>query len=191
MFVRHEEGVDSANAVFLRVLEELHKVAACFFKGENPGHTLQATAVVHELWLKIADRPDLSFKNDDAFMAYASTAFRHVLIDHARRKNTDRRGGGRLRRLGDFDLEATCVGPGLAIEVAELLEQFEIEDPRAARVVELRFFGGMGEEAIAGLLGVSKRTVRSDWAYAKAWIADKLGEDEPDKHQRQDQAALS
>lgn len=177
------EDTEAATEVFLRVLDELHKVAKGFFKGENPGHTLQATAVVHELWLKIADRPDLTFQNEKAFMAYASRAFRHVLIDHARRRNTDRRGGGRIRRLGPIDLEAPSISPGLAIEVAELLELFETEDPRAARVVEMRFFGGMTEQEIAGVLGVSTKTVRNDWAYARAWIADKLGEAEPTDHE--------
>lgn len=173
------EDTEAATEVFLRVLDELHKVAKGFFKGENPGHTLQATAVVHELWLKIADRPDLSFNNEQAFMAYASRAFRHVLIDHARRKNTDRRGGGRRRSHSVIDLEAPCIGPELAIEVAELLELFETEDPRAARVVEMRFFGGMTEQEIAGVLGVCTRTVRKDWAYARAWMAEGLGEADP------------
>ncbi len=186
----HAEGVDAAREVFLRVLEELRKVASDFFRAEGPGHTLQPTAVINELWLRLADRPDLSFKSDQAFMAYASRAFRHVLIDHARRKNSLRRGGGRRRELQIGDFQAPYSGPELAIEVAEVLVQFEKHDPRAARVVEMRFYGGMSEEEIAGVLGVSTRTVRNDWAFARASLAEKLGEDEPHQHQRSDQAAF-
>ncbi|MCC5785492.1 MAG: sigma-70 family RNA polymerase sigma factor [Phycisphaerales bacterium] len=180
----------SAEEVFLRVLEELRKIASDFFRAEGPGHTLQPTAVINELWLRLADRTDLSFQSDQAFMAYASRAFRHVLIDHARRKNAERRGGGRRRVLQIGDFQAPYSGPGLAIEVADVLIQFEKEDPRAARVVELRFFGGMSEEEIADVLGVSTRTVRNDWAFARASLAEKLGEDEPDEHKRPDQTTL-
>ncbi len=175
------EETQAATEVFLRVLDELRRVAADFFRDERPGHTLQPTAVINELWLRLADRPDLSFQNEKAFMAYASRAFRHVLIDHARRKNADRRGGGRRRSFAVADLESPRRGPELAIEVAELLDSFETEDPRAARVVEMRFFGGMTELEIADVLGVSPRTVRKDWAYARAWMADSLREDKPTK----------
>lgn len=185
------ETGEPATEVFERVLDELHAVAAAVFHGERTGHTLQPTAVVNELWLKLADRPDLRFESEAAFMSYASKVFRHVLVDYARWRGALKRGGGLRCSLDVRDTHACRCSPVIAIAAADALRQLEIEDGRAARVFEMRFFGGMTASQIAGILDVSTRTVRSDWAYARAWMAVELGEDEPLQGARTDQTRLS
>lgn len=154
---------------------ELRTIARAHFTGERPEHTLQATALVSEAWLRLAEAGQVKFDSMPHFRAWASQVIRHILVDHARRKRAAKRGGGsRPVRLELLDL-------GLAapvdVEVFEdLLESLSREHSRAAQVVEMRFFVGMSVAEAAGHLGVSDRTVRLDWAFARAWLRQRLEE---------------
>lgn len=162
-------------------LADLRRIAAAALLSERPGHTLRPTALVNEFWLRIAGRGDLNFQTRDQFLAYATTAIRHILVDYARRRRAERRGGGRVSQLEPEALEALPAEETeheRALIVAELLERLQRQNPRAGRVAEMRYFGQMNDAAIARVLDVSVRTVRNDWRAAKAWLAAEMA-DEP------------
>lgn len=162
-------------------LADLRRIAAAALASERPGHTLRPTALVNEFWLRIAGRGDLDFQTRDQFLAYATTAIRHILVDYARRRRAERRGGGRVTQLESVVIEALSAEEAeheRALIVAELLERLQSQNLRAARVAEMRYFGQMNDTAIARVLDVSVRTVRNDWRAAKAWLAAEMA-DEP------------
>lgn len=162
-------------------LADLRRIAAAALASERQGHTLPATAIVNEFWLRVAGRGDLNFETREQFLAYATTAIRHILIDYGRRRGAARRGGGRLGPLDPGVVEALPAREAeqeRALVVAELLEKLLSQNPRAARVAEMRYFGQMPDAAIARVLDVSVRTVRNDWRAAKAWLAAEMA-DEP------------
>ncbi len=158
------------------VIAELHSLAAKYLAGERPGHTLQPTALVHEAFLRLVGSPGVPAGRSD-FIALAATAMRRVLVDHARARKAAKRGGDR-RRIALDAAQAPGEDPGevdvLALD--ESLERLAALDPRQARIVELRFFGGLGVEAVASVLGVSARTVEADWRMARAWLRRELGQ---------------
>jgi RNA polymerase sigma factor (TIGR02999 family) len=165
-----EQGDPHAAELLLPlVYDELRKLAAQRLAQENPGQTLQATALVHEAYLRlVGDQP---FDNRGHFFAAAATAMRRVLIDRARHKQTRKAGGGG-RRLDLDDLE-----PALAegnedrlLDLDEALRQLEVEEPRKAELVKLRFFAGLTAEQAAAVLGISTSTAEKDWAYARSWL---------------------
>jgi RNA polymerase sigma factor (TIGR02999 family) len=157
------------------VYEELRALARHYLK-PSTGHTLQPTALVHEAWLKLADSPGADPKSHTHFRAIAAVAMRQVLIDHARHAGREKRGGDRERvtLITALGAEAEQSFDAEAIEIA--LQKFTCVDPRAARVVEMRFFAGLSEEEIAEILGVTDRTVRNDWRMARAWLRVELGD---------------
>ena len=156
------------------VYQELRGLAEHYLAGERPGHTLQATALVHEAWLRLGERSALDREH---FLAIAAQTMRRVLIDHARGRQRDKRGGGWQRvTLG----EPVTPNGGREFDVLvidELLQRLAERDARAAQVVELRFFGGLSIDETAGVLGVSSGTIDNDWFAAKAWLARKLRTD--------------
>lgn len=157
------------------VYEELRNLARHYLTASKK-HTLQPTALVHEAYLKLADSNTSDPRSHTHFRAIASVAMRQVLIDHARQSGRQKR-GGELRRvtlITNIGGEAESEIDAEAIEAA--LQKLAVLDPRAARVVEMRFFGDMTEESIAEVLGVSDRTVRSDWRMARAWLRVELGD---------------
>jgi RNA polymerase sigma factor (TIGR02999 family) len=157
------------------VYEELRKLAVRRLAGEKPGQTLQATALVHEAYLRLVDVDDQQcFKSRGHFFAAAAEAMRRILVDAARRRRSQRRGGDRCRC--DF-LEADAgelpISDSL-VDLDEALSKLGAADSKAAEVVTLRVFAGMTVEEIAGLQGVSPRTVKRTWAYARAWLGREL-----------------
>lgn len=161
-------------------LADLRRIAAAALASERKGHTLPATAIVNEFWLRVAGRGDLNFETREQFLAYATTAIRHILIDYGRRRAAERRGGGRIVPLDQGALEAHPAEEAeqeRALVVAELLEKLLSQNPRAARVAEMRYFGQMQDAAIARVLEVSVRTVRNDWRAAKAWLAAEMADE--------------
>lgn len=152
------------------VYEELRRLAAHKMASEAPGQTLQATALVHEAWLRLVGPPDQRWQSRAHFFAAAAEAMRRILIDIARRKNQVRHGGG-LRRL---DLEGTDLAlpdeRDRLLQVHEVLDELAAVDPLKADVVKLRFFVGLTNAEIAGLLDLSERTVERAWRFAKAWL---------------------
>jgi RNA polymerase sigma factor (TIGR02999 family) len=176
---RAREGDAGAlDRVFPLVLEELRAVAGARLRGEAPGHTLQPTALVNEAYLKLAASPEVDWRDRAHFLAVAARAMRQVLVDRARRRKADKRGGGvRPATLTDGSLLASGQGPTaeelLALDAA--LDALGRIQPRLRQVVELRYFGGLADAEIGEVLGVTRRTVQRDWTKARAWLHAELG----------------
>jgi RNA polymerase sigma factor (TIGR02999 family) len=160
------------------VYNELRKLAGQKMAQEAAGQTLQATALVHEAYLRLVDVKKVQPWNSRGhFFAAAAEAMRRILIEQARRKQT-LKGGGGLRRLELGDVNAVIEGPTLdLIALNEALEKLEAKDPRKAELVKLRFFAGLTNEQVAESLGVATSTVDADWAYAKSWLRVEMSAD--------------
>jgi len=152
------------------VYEELRKLAAARMAQEAAGQTLQATALVHEAWLRMVGDGDKGWQNRAHFFGAASEAMRRILVDSARHKARIKHGGGQIR-LDINDLELSGASPDERILlINEALEELQKEDAEKARIVVMKFFGGMTNQEVAENLGVTERTVERQWAYAKAWL---------------------
>jgi len=153
------------------VYERMRELALAQLRREQPGHTLNPTALVHEAYLKLAGPQGLKARDRAHFLALASRAMRQVLVDHARIRKAEKRGGG----VAPVTLlDAVSAGTESPDELLALDQALERLDPRQRQVVECRFFGGMEEAEIAAALGVTERTVRRDWVKARAWLYDHL-----------------
>ena len=162
---------DAFDRVLPLVYEELHRVAARYLVGERSSISLQATALVNELCLRLLGWRSVPWQNRGHFMGVSARMMRHVLVDIARRRRAERRGGPHAIRVPLEGIDIPASEPGadlLAVDMA--LQLLAVEDPRKAQVVELRFFGGLSIEEIAEALGISVRTVHADWAFARAWL---------------------
>jgi RNA polymerase sigma factor (TIGR02999 family) len=156
------------------VYDELRRRARARMVQERPGHTLQATALAHEVFLRLVDQDRVQWQDRAHFFAIASQAMRRILVDHARKKRAAKRGGSGTRVTFNEEL-ATPVGNEVDVEVLnDALESLKVLDPRQSRIVELRFFGGLTEEEIAEVLGISIGTVKRDWRTARAWLSHEL-----------------
>jgi RNA polymerase sigma factor (TIGR02999 family) len=165
---------ESAEQLLPLVYEELHRLAVQRLRQEAPGHTLQATALVHEAYLRLVDVEQAQLWDGRRhFFAAAAVAMRRILVESARRKARQKR-GGRLRRVDLVDQAASHPDDDL-LALDEALNRLMVEDPVAARVVELRQFAGLGHEEIAATLGISVYLARQKWTYARAWLRDALG----------------
>ena len=161
------------------VYEELRKLAAVRMADEGPGNTLNATALVHEAYLRLVEPAGAApWQNRGHFFAAAAEAMRRILVDAARRKRSEKHGGGRHRvDLPDVPAEPKVVDEKLlALDAA--LTRLAVEDPVAARVVELRHFAGLSMEDAATALGLSRATAYRQWTYARAWLRDAISEAE-------------
>ena len=150
--------------------EELRDLAAHHLRNERPGHTLQPTALVHEAYIRMRARDGVALQGRTHFLAVASIAMRRVLVDHARARLAQKRGGGvtHVTVTEENAISEDRTQDVLVVDAS--LERLAAEDPKAARIVEMRFFAGMTEAEIAGVLGVSDRWVRQQWAFARAWL---------------------
>ncbi len=156
------------------VYGELRKLASGYLKNERPDHTLQATALVHEAYLRLVDWESVSWQNRAHFYAVSAQVMRHILVDHARRKKAEIHGGN-LQKLA-LD-EAISFSQSREVDVVDLddaLKDLEKLDERQSKIVELRFFAGLTIEETAHALGVSAMTVSRDWNFAKAWLYRRL-----------------
>jgi len=152
------------------VYDELRRLAAYKMAGEAAGHTLQATALVHEAWLRLSGPQQQSWENRAHFFGAAAEAMRRILVEHARRKQSLKRGGGALREeLEESDLILTAP-PDELLAVHEALDKLAQEDPAAAELVKLRYFVGMTMEEAATALELAKRTAENLWTYARVWL---------------------
>lgn len=171
--VRGEDG--AADAVLPRVYRQLTALAESAMQRERAAHTLQATALVHEAWLKLSGDEEPSFACRAEFFRAAAEAMRRILIDHARRRLRQKRGGGQEQ------VSITLAEPGFEEDPAKFLaldegiQRLEESDPRAAEVVRLRFFVGLDADETARAMQISRRTVMREWAYAKAKLFRDLG----------------
>jgi RNA polymerase sigma factor (TIGR02999 family) len=155
-----------------QVYDELRRLAAAKLAHEPPGHTLDATALVHEAYLKLGGEP--SFPTQSCFMRAAAQAMRRVLVDHARAKRAEKR-GGKWKRIDRAEAAAPADDPDL-IALDSALADFASVDPEAAELVQLRYFTGLTIPQAAEALGISARTADRVWAYGRAWLFRRLGE---------------
>jgi RNA polymerase sigma-70 factor (ECF subfamily) len=156
------------------VYEELRHLAHHYMEGQRPDHTLQTTALVNEAYLRLADQSKPDFTNRSHFFAVAAKAMRQILVDHAKAQQRQKRGGGASKVELD---EAALISPEQTeaiLDVDEALEKLAMLDSRKARVVELRYFGGLNQDEIAEVLKISIVTVRRDWVFARAWLYREL-----------------
>ena len=157
------------------VYDELREIAASRLKHERVDHTLQPTALVNEAFLRLADQTRVNWQGKAHFFAVAATMMRRILVDHARRRNADKReAGGQQIPLHDTFLPAMSPQPVDVVAVDDLMEQLARVNPRQAQVFELRCFGGLDVKETAAVLEVSEATVKNDWRFARAWLASQL-----------------
>jgi RNA polymerase sigma factor (TIGR02999 family) len=155
------------------VYDELRRLAHHYMRGERPGHTLQTTALVNEVYLRLVGIKTLQWRDRAHFFAMAGTLMRRILVDYARQRGRDKRGGG----VSVTSLDETIVGPQPSVDLIaldEALQQLAAIDPQQGRVVELRFFAGLSVEETAEALAISAATVKRDWSTAKLWLYREL-----------------
>jgi len=166
--------VRAAEELLPLVYDELRRLAAVRLAKEAAGHTLQPTALVHEVWLRLAGNSQQAWQNRAHFFGAAAEAMRRILIERARRKSRLKRGSGQtMLNIADLDV-AAALPDDMILLVDEALEQFKLEDPEKARVVILKFFGGLTDREVAEIIGMTERTVRRQWTYAKAWLYENI-----------------
>jgi RNA polymerase sigma factor (TIGR02999 family) len=160
------------------VYGELHKIASRELRGERPDHLLQTTALIHEAFARLAGSQPLAIQSRGHFFAIASQQMRRILVDHARARNAQRRGSGAFNVELDGARQLGIAPRGIDLLLLdESLQELQLVDGRAAKVVELRFFGGYTDREVVEALGVSLATVRRDWEFARAWLFDRMNGD--------------
>jgi RNA polymerase sigma-70 factor, ECF subfamily len=153
------------------VYDELRRQAQRFIRKERSGHTLQTTALIHEAYIKLIGNDQVDWQNRAHFFAIASQAMRRILVDHARTRHREKRGGAAEDLPIDDAIQISTPQKSVdLIALDEALERLSLVDPRQAMVVEMRYFGGLTNDETAGVLGISNATVRNDWTMAKAWL---------------------
>lgn len=165
---------EAANRVMELVYGELHKMASREMRRENGEHTLQTTAIVHEVYLRLCGDAPVNWKNRSHFFAVAAQQLRRVLVDHARRVRSEKRGGGWVR-LDLMDGDGGVVAfDERVLAVDEALTRLQALDERAAKAIELRFFGGLSVTEAAEALSISVATLKRDWDFARTWLASQM-----------------
>jgi RNA polymerase sigma factor (TIGR02999 family) len=159
------------------VYDELKRIAARYMRKERPGHTLQATALVNEAFLKLVDEQDLEWQNRAHFFAIAANTMRRVLVSYAIANRAEKRGGGELRLSLDEAMGLPEKRDYNLLSLNDALNRLAVMDERKSQIVELRFFAGLGNEEIAEALGISVGTVKREWKMAKAWLQCELEAD--------------
>lgn len=157
-----------------KVYDELRRIARRYMRNERAGNTLQTTALVNEVYLRLVDVKNVRWEHRNQFFAISAQIMRRILVDSARARGTDKRGGGAIRVSVD---EAAVLSPepdASMVALDDALEALARIAPRQAKVVELRYFGGLSVEQTVEVMGVSERTVMRDWDFAKAWLSREL-----------------
>ncbi len=171
-------GPDAAPRLLPMVYAELRRLARHYMRGEKSGQTIQATELVHEAYLRLVGQERMDWQGRTHFLAMAATSMRRILVDRARRKMAEKHGGGGEKIQLE---EAFVFSPQKSKDILALddaLKLLEEISPRQARVVEMRFFGGLEMEDIAKIEGVSLRTVKQDWSLARAWLHHEIAQGE-------------
>jgi RNA polymerase sigma-70 factor (ECF subfamily) len=170
------DGLDSGE-LSAETYEKLRRLAAEYLKSERAGHTLQPTALLHEAFLRVLKQPDHAWRDEGHVIAFAARAMRRILISYGVARTRDKRGGPSAVRLPLDEALDFCVERDLnVVAVDAALEELELEDPRQAQIVELRFFAGLNVDEIASTLKISRATVKRDWATAKLWLRGRLSD---------------
>jgi RNA polymerase sigma factor (TIGR02999 family) len=166
---------DALDDLMPLVYDELHRQAARYLRKERPGHTLQTTALINEAYLKLAGGRDVDWQDRNHFFAVAAVAMRRILVDHARTKYREKRGGDNTRLSLDSAGQIAVDDKGIdLISLDEALEKLAERDKQQVRVVELRYFSGLSLEETAEALGISRSTVAREWEMARAWLHREL-----------------
>ncbi len=169
----HAGDAQAAESLLPLVYAELHRLAKGYMRRERPDHTLQATALINEAYLKLVGE-DIDWNSRAHFIGLAANVMRRVLVDYARAHNAEQRGGGLQRVEMQDELAISAQQLDEVEHLDEALKNLEKENPRQARVVELRYFGGLSVEQIAALLQIAPRSVKRDWALARIWLFRQL-----------------
>lgn len=171
---------DALQRLIPLVYDELRRVARARLRGEGPGHLLQTTALVHEAYLRLADIDRIPPRDRAHLFALAARLMRQILIDHARRRDADKRGGGITIVPLDDVVAPAAADPGVdVLALDDALTELTAFDPRMCQIVELRFFGGLNIDETANALGVSHATIERDWTAARAWLYQRLTSSAP------------
>ena len=164
----------AANELMPLVYAELRKRAAGLMRRERDGHTLQATALVHDAYVKLVQQQNVDWRGRTHFFALSAQAMRRILVDHARSRSRSKRGGDQIKVSLDEGKALSAENEADVLALDQALRALAELDPRQAQIVEMRFFGGLRCEDVAHSLGVSKRTVEGEWTMAKAWLRREL-----------------
>lgn len=175
LLIRWSEGDQTArDALLPLVYDELRRMARGYLREERAGHTLQPTAIVHEAYLRLVDQQTVNWQSRAQFFGLAASLMRNILVDYARRRQTQKR-GGELVPLTLSEADQVSASPELdVLALEEALSRLAALKPRHARLVELRYFGGLTIAETAAVLGVSHTTVEQDWTFARAWLGHHL-----------------
>jgi RNA polymerase sigma factor (TIGR02999 family) len=169
----HAGDAHAAESLLPLVYAELHRLAKGYMRRERPDHTLQATALINEAYLRLVGE-DIDWNSRAHFIGLAANVMRRVLVDYARAHNAEQRGGGLQRVEMQDELAISAEQLDQVEHLDEALKKLEKENPRQARVVELRYFGGLSVEQIGALLQIAPRSVKRDWALARIWLFRQL-----------------
>jgi RNA polymerase sigma factor (TIGR02999 family) len=164
------------NELLPLVIDELKRLARHYMRNERLGHTLQPTALINEAYMRLAGYDRMDWKGRSHFIGMAATVMRQVLLDHARKKQSEKRGAGMVKEA--LEDNKAALSPQQSVEIIELdraLTELAKLNERQAKVVELRYFGGLSVEEAAEALGISTITVKRDWSVARAWLHSRLG----------------
>jgi RNA polymerase sigma factor (TIGR02999 family) len=166
----NDRDANAAERLMPLVYDELRRLARSYLQRERSDHTLQATGLVHEAYLRLVDQSTTSWQNRAHFFSVAAQVMRRILVDHARARQAAKRGGVREKLQFDEELAASDERAVDLISLDDALQELVAFDDRKSRIVELRFFGGLTMEEIAEVLEISPRTIRREWRLAKAWL---------------------
>jgi RNA polymerase sigma-70 factor, ECF subfamily len=167
---------DAEERLIALIYGELRRIAARYMRNERPDHSLQPTALVHEAYLKLRKMNAIDWQSRSHFLAVSAHTMRQILVDHARAKNAGKRGVDWNQVTFTGQIAAAAEPPVNIVELDEALARLESFDQRQAKVVEMRFFGGLSEDEIGAELGISERTVKRDWRIARAWLYHELSQ---------------
>ncbi len=174
--LRVADGSESGDESLVPLLYDRFKaLARNYLRGESPGHSLQPTELVHEAYLKLVDQNNVDWKSRSHFFAVGAMAMRRILVDHAKKKKRRKRGGGAERITL---VESKVISPHSnqdVLAIDEALTALAALNEHHARIVEMRFFGGLSVEEVAAVMGISDRTVRREWVACRAWLRKRLG----------------
>ena len=170
---------EAREALMPLVYNELRKLAASHLRRERSDHTLQPTALVHEVYLRLADQKNVQWQDKTHFFGVAAQLMRRILVDHARSHTADKRGSGLPKVSLNEAIAMSRERPAELLALDESLTQLASTDPQQSRIVELRVFGGLTIEQTAEILGISPATVKRDWTLAKAWLLREIHKAEP------------
>lgn len=166
---------EAAEKLITSVYQELRQLAGYYMRGERADHTLQPTALVHEMFLRLSKSEPVSWQNRAHFFAVAAQQLRRILVNHARDRHADKRGGNPVKVTLSYLNGLSQARELDVLDLNDALDRLEKFEPRAARVIELRFFAGLTEAEAAEALGISIASLKRDWAFGRAWLLRQLG----------------